>query len=393
MHKPFKTSSFKRELNNILTWWAREMLDHEQDGFIGRVDANGVKYPKSEKAVILNTRILWTFSAAWNAGFRDHEEICHASFQYIINHFVDQVNGGLFWMLDYQGHPINKRKQVYAQAFGIYALTEYHKAFNNQEALYLAVSIFKLLEEHALDPIHGGYLEAFGETWNQIEDVRLSSKDENDLKTMNTHLHILEAYTNLYRYHKDKDFEKALQNLVKTYVHQFIDNKTKRLKLFFDEKWNENINHHSFGHEIESVWLIHEAVEVLDDHELLEWVKEFTIPMAHRVLMEGMSPLGGIFNEKGLDGHYDGKKDWWPQAEAVIGFFDAWQKTQNIFFLEASKSCWEFIQQFIIDQEKGEWHWGVEGANELQIEEDKAGPWKAPYHNARMCLEMIRRLD
>ena len=209
---------------------------------------------------------------------------------------------------------------------------------------------------------------------------------------MNTHLHILEAYTNLYRVWKDDVLKNKLQNLIEIFLTRVINPKTHHLDLFFDENWLCKSTLYSYGHDIESVWLLNEAAEVLGNQELLKKVRE-TVILVARAADEGVQPNGGIINEKNYQtGHVDANFDWWPQAEAMIGFYIVYQLTADKFFAQKTLNTWEFIKSNIIDKENGEWHWSVSSDGQIDTLNDKAGFWKCPYHNSRMCLELMERV-
>lgn len=384
---------FKKELRNILLWWQDQIFD-DKDRIIGRIDGLNKKYPESDIGLVMVSRIIWTFSAASrNSDNPSYRKVAELAYSYLRNYFYDQVNGGYYWMIDYSGRPINKKKQVYAQAFVIYALTEYHSLTGDQNVLEQALEVFQLIEDHSRDEEKEGYWEALSDSWEKMKEVRLSNKDANEVKTMNTHLHVLECYTNLYKCKQDIQIKNALKDLIRLYAFRFIDPETGRLKLFFDEDWNERITHDSFGHEIESVWLLNEAAEVLGDEILLFQIRAITMKIAERVMKIGLNSKGALYNERKPNGHYEELYDWWPQAEAVIGFYDAYRLTENKAYLVAADNVWQFINDYIIDPENGEWFWGVDKDLNPVTTEDKAGPWKAPYHNGRMCMEMIKRLD
>lgn len=386
-------TEMEEELNSILSWWEKNMVDVTNGGFYGKVDAYNQIHPESDKGIILNTRILWTFAAASNfTKKKEYEIISHRAYEYLIQYFLDKKNGGLFWMLDHKGNPIQLKKQIYAQAFGIYGLSEYYLLTKNEKVIDYAIMLLQLIEKHSFDNIHGGYFEAFTENWQPLEDLRLSEKDANEAKTMNTHLHILEAYTNLFRVFPNDKIKNALQNLIECFLEKFINKRSKHLHLFFDEKWNSKLNAISYGHDIECSWLLQEAAEVLGDQELLKKVKVVALEMAETTLQNGFDGSGGIMYEK-ENGHYDKEKHWWVQAEAMVGFFNAYEVSKEKKYIDACLKCWMFIQENIIDQENGEWNWSVLENGELNISEDKAGAWKAPYHNGRMCLELIKRID
>lgn len=385
-------TEFRQELENILHWWMKNMVDYEHGGFYGRMDGHGVLHPKAEKGVILNTRLLWTFSAAARqTGNLQFKAMADRAFDYLIYYFWDDLEGGMFWTVDFQGNPLNTQKQIYAQAFAIYAFSEYHLLTQNREALDKAIEIFWLIEKYSLDRERGGYLSAFARDWNDMDDIRLSEKDANEAKIMNTHLHLLEAYTNFYRAQPTTAVKERLYYILDIYLRYFYRPVDGSLYLYFDENWHSISNDTSFGHDIESSWLLWEAAEVLGDENLLERTKVVSIHLAEAVLQHGLDTDGGVFNERHANGHFDTDKHWWPQTEAVVGFWNAWELTGRKVFYETASHSWDFIKNFILDGSNSEWHWRVDQSGSPILEEDKAGPWKAPYHNGRMCMEMLRR--
>lgn len=381
------------EAERILQFWMQRMVDEEQGGFYGRIDGHGRLYKQADKGVILNTRILWAFAAAANHfGHAAYGAMAGRACTYLLDHFVDADHGGVFWMLDCQGQPRQAKKQIYAQAFAIYALAEYYRLSREPAALEHAVALFHLIEQHSYDSKKGGYLEAFDRNWGPLADLRLSEKDANEKKTMNTHLHVLEAYTNLYRVWPDPLLQQQLVGLIDLFLQRIIDARSGHLGLFFDEDWRLKSGEISYGHDIEAAWLLTEAVEVLDDSGRRAEVAKAAVRIAGVTLAEGLDTDGGLFNEAGPHGITDDRKDWWPQAEAMVGFFNAYQLSADLRFHEAAIKSWRFIQRYLLDRKQGEWHWGVTRTGQPRLGEDKAGPWKAPYHNTRACLEMIARI-
>jgi mannobiose 2-epimerase len=319
--------------------------------------------------------------------------MANRAYGYIMDHFLDPEHGGVYWEVDHKGQVKSSRKQIYALAFSIYALSEYHMAFDKSEALDRAISLFRDIETHALDRNHKGYAEALSRTWEPVEDMRLSEKDNNESKTMNTHLHLLEAYGNLYRNWKDPELKKALETLIRLFLDKFLDRDTFRLHLFFDEVWNLKSSLISYGHDIECSWLLYEAAEILGDPGLIKQTGEVAVQMA-LANVSGVDADGGLFYEYfPEEDKLDTDKHWWPQAEALVGYFNAFQLTGDEQFLERTYQSWEFIFNYITDWMYDEWYWSVDREGLPQTEKEKAGFWKCPYHNGRACMELIRRIE
>jgi cellobiose epimerase len=384
---------FRNELaSNILPYWIHSMVDNEQGGFYGRRDGYDHLESQADKGVILNTRILWTFSQAADVlDDPSFKKIADRAYQYIVRYFIDPEFRGVYWMVDYKGNPVATKKQIDAQAFTIYAFVEYFRATGRKQSLELAIDLFHLIENYSFDKGENGYLEAFDREWNLPEDIRLSDKETNEKKTMNTHLHILEAYTNLYRAWRDPFLAKQLKNLIVIFREKII-NKTNHFNLSFDEHWNVRSHEISFGHDIQGSWLLFEAAKVLGDKMLVDEIKVICLAMVDETLKVGIDADGSVMNEGDEYGLSDTDKHWWPQAEALVGLVNAWQLSADDKFLEAAIKNWRFIQDKLIDHEKGEWHWRVSRGGIVCREEDKAGPWKCPYHNGRAMLELMRRL-
>ena len=379
--------------DNILTFWATKTVDAKNGGFIGLVNAENESVEGSSKGVVLNTRILWTFSAAF-IYFKSekYRNLADRAYNYISDFFLDKRYGGVYWELDYTGKPLNTRKQVYAQAFAIYSFTEYYKITTEKKILEQAIAIYRLIEKFSLDKSKKGYLDAFKEDWSEIQDMRLSDKDLNAPKTMNTHLHILEAYTNLYRVWKDEGLRNAISNLINLFVEKFVDERG-HLVLFFDNDWNRIEEVCSFGHDIEFTWLLTEAAVVLGDPFLIDKTRETALKTATVVLNEGIAADGGLMNEFNFkNSHLDPDKHWWQQSEAMVGFYNAYTISKDEKFLEAMFHEWDFIDKYIIDHQYGEWFWKVDEKGKVYPGMEKAGIWKCPYHNSRAAFELLERL-
>ncbi len=388
--------SARQELFSILDWWAEKMPDPEHGGFYGRIDGEGLLHSDSDKSVILNTRILWTFSAAARqTGTERYRVIADRAYQYILDYFWDPQSGGVYWMLDYKGQPVQDKKQVYAQAFAVYGLSEYYLLTKNQAALDKAQALFDLMERHSLDKMRGGYFEAFSRDWQLIADLRLSDRDANEAKTMNTHLHVLEAYASLYRASPTKPVEAALKAMILLFLDKFIDPQKAHLRLFFDENWNLKSEEISFGHDIETSWLLCDAARTLGQGSLVKRANQAAVQIAEATLREGTDPSdGGIhYTAHPQYGLIEPQKDWWPQAEAVLGFLNAWQLDGGAHLLKAAQRSWLFIKDRLRDPVHGEWYWAISADGLPDTVNDKAGPWKCPYHNGRACMEIMRYAD
>jgi mannobiose 2-epimerase len=377
---------------NILPFWQNKMVDNEHGGFYGRIDGHDMLVPEASKGAILNARILWAFSAAYRVLRKpQYLEMATRAKKYLINYFYDTTYGGIYWELNADGTPRDTKKQIYAIGFVIYGLSEYCRATGDTEALDYAIKLFEVIEAHSFDSQKNGYLEALTREWNEIADMRLSDKDENEKKTMNTHLHILEPYTNLYRVWKDERLQQQLRNLIEIFLDKILNAQTNHLDLFFDEDWNSKYQIESYGHDIEASWLMHEAALVLGDEDILRRV-ETVVPAIAEASAEGIVPSGAMIHEKNFTtGKADTDLHWWVQCETVIGFLNVYQYFKDDKALQRSIACWNYIKNNLIDKVNGEWYWSRNAAGEINRTDDKAGFWKCPYHNTRMCLEVYER--
>lgn len=379
---------FKDELeNNILAFWINKMQDYENGGFYGRIDGNNMLQPQSNKGIVLNSRILWTFSAAYRILKKpEYLEMAKRAFEYINRFFIDKKNGGVYWEIDYKGNPVNKKKQTYAQGFALYGFSEFYRATGEVRSLDLAKEFFYLLEK-CHDNKLGGYLEAYTEDWQPIADMRLSDKDANEKKTMNTHLHVLEPYTNLCRIWDSPELKEAQRRLINIFTDKILDKSNFHLNLFFDEGWNIKSPAISYGHDIEASWLLFEAVEILGDKGLLLHIKDLSLKIADAA-REGLQSDGSLVYEYKA-GHFDLERHWWVQAEGIVGYMYAFKNSENVEYLTYAKSLWNYTQSNIVDRNEGEWIWSRLPDGNANTKDDKAGFWKCPYHNSRMCFEMI----
>jgi mannobiose 2-epimerase len=287
---------------------------------------------------------------------------------------------------------VDTKKQVYALSFTAYGLAEYYRLTGVEQAKQTAIELFNAIEKFSRDKELGGYIEAFTRDWQSIDDLRLSDKDANEKKTMNTHLHVLEAYTNLYRIHPSEEVKEAITHLLDMFDRHIIDSNNHHLILFFDEAWNRKGKQVSYGHDIEAAWLLSEAAEVINDPA---WIKKMHghATLIAKASAEGIDTDHGMLHEfEPEHNHLVHEKHWWPQAEAMVGFFHAYEVSGDPEYLSHVLNSWQFIKDHIIDKENGEWVWGVKENYALMKNEDKAGFWKCPYHNSRACLELIERI-
>ncbi len=378
---------------NILRFWLNQMQDQEHGGFYGRIDGHGQLHADAEKGAILNARILWAFSAAYRVlGDPEYLEAAQRARQYLVEHFIDPDYGGVYWSVDCEGRPLDTKKQFYAIGFALYGLSEFVRATGDSAALDQAIALYRCIEEHALDREYNGYIEAQTRDWQPIADMRLSDLDANYPKSQNTHLHIIEPYTNLYRVWRSAELEASLRNLIHIFTDRILNPETHHLDLFFDMDWTRGAGVlESYGHDIECSWLIHEAALVLGDADVLKKVKP-VVQMVAKASEKGLNTDGSMVHEANLDtGYVDSDLHWWVQAEAVVGFFNIWQHFGDEAALEKAKRCWQYIKDNLIDYENGEWYWSRHKDGSLNLVDDKAGFWKCPYHNSRMCLEIMER--
>lgn len=380
------------ELTSILGYWMSKTPDERRGGFIGRVDENDGPDANAPKGIVLNSRILWAFSAAWRyTGQWIYRPVATRAYEYVRAYFIDREYGGVFWLLDAWGQPLDTFKHIYGQAFAIYALSEYYQAIGDRAALDEAIGLFQLIESHSYDPRWGGYFEVFDREWTAMEDLTRNPMGAGEKKTMNSHLHVLEAYTHLYRAWPDAVLRIRICELLDVFANHIIDTGSAHLGLFFTEDWQLRSEIRSFGHDIEAAWLLHAAAVAVGDGEREKQMAVLAVKIA-AAAVEGLDADGGLWCERVGDIVVP-EKHWWPQAEAMAGFLRIWQLTGEECWWQRSIGVWDFVNKYIRHPGGKEWYWGVDADHRPLSGEDKAGLWKCPYHNSRACLEIMRSLE
>jgi len=376
----------------ILPFWINKMVDTKHGGFIGKIGYSGNTIKGHPKGIILNARILWTFSAVCQLIKEPvYLDLSTRAYQYLEDNFLDNINGGYVWSLNPDKTIHNGKKQIYAQAFVIYAFAEYAAATGNEEALEKAFRLVTLIEEKSFDKGKNGYLEAFSKDWEEIEDLRLSDIDMNEKKTTNTHLHIIEAYTRLNDLQNESGLKERLLNLLGIF-NDIIMQDDYHMGLFFDENWDLKSDDISFGHDIEASWLLYEAALSSGERDVINTVNRLSVKMANAVLPAMINEGGLIHDGNRNEKNISGELEWWAQAEAIVGFLNCYEITGDETWIEKAYTVSQYIEEYFIDQKNGEWFYRVNEYGKPIEDYEKAGPWKCPYHNTRMCLEILRRL-
>lgn len=379
----------KKELTeHIIPFWAG-LKDEENGGFYGFMDYDLNLDKKAEKGVILNSRILWFFSSCYSV-LKDEQckELAFHAFEFLKNNCIDFDNGGVYWMMDYTGKPVDTMKHTYNIAFAIYALSAYYNAVGDKFALDLANKLFVDIETKTLDEY--GYQEAFSVNWELVANDALSENGLMADKTMNTILHLIEAYTELYKANKNSAVSDRLEFLLGQMYDKVFDPSTNGLKVFFDEKLDVIGDIHSFGHDIEATWLMDLACDVIGNKDLIEKFAQMNLKISKNI--QNIAFENGALNNERENQEIDKKRVWWVQAEAIVGFINAYEHSGDKSFLDTARAIWEYTKEEIIDKREGsEWYSEVSFDNNPHTHKEIVGPWKCPYHNGRMCLEVIQR--
>lgn len=386
--------TFTKQLHCIAEWWLSYAQDQAHGGFYGEVGDNNVARVDAEKGIVLNTRILWFFSeAAVFTGNADYRAAAERSYHYLRDYFFDSKHGGFFWSLSPSGDVEQSKKQVYAQAFAVYALAAYYELSQDADALAMALECFDLIEANCVDRDGEGYYEAYTREWGKIDDVRLSEKDLNYPKTMNTHLHVLEAYTKLYQVHKADKVAQALAYGIDLFDKYMIDHDNYHLRMFLSDDWQDHSPGLTYGHDIECSWLLYKALNALGDAERNARLVPVVIELAKTCQREAIRERGDVVDAYDrASNSYHSERIWWVQAEALVGFLVAYKLSDDKSFLTTANNLWAFIDTYQIDHNKGEWRWHSTLDVPDGSRDYKAGFWKGPYHNGRAMIEAAKLL-
>lgn len=379
----------KHLINDLIPFW-QGMQDDDFGGFYGYLGYDLVLDKQAVKGAILNSRILWFFSNAYTLlGEKSLLASAEHAFRFLKEAAIDKEYGGIYWSLSYDGKPEDTTKHTYNQAFAVYALSSYYEASKDPEAIGLALELFHLIEEKCRDEY--GYLESFNRKFEPEENDKLSENGVVAEKTMNTLLHVFEAYTELYRVSHKECISEKLKYMLALIADKVYNKEAGRQEVFFDKTWHTLIDLYSYGHDIETAWLVDRGLEILDDpvytRELSAITREITKNIYDRAYIDH-----SLVNEA-ENGVVDTTRVWWVQAEAVVGFLNGYQRMpEEKRYLEAAQDIWNYIKEFMIDKRNGsEWYWALD-KNRRPLEKPIVEPWKCPYHNGRMCFEVIRRM-
>lgn len=376
-------------VKGIIPFW-ESLRDEEFGGYYGYMGFDRKLEQTAIKGCILNSRIIWFFSNAYLVlGNQNLLEDARHGFEFMKRYCLDKEYGGVYWAVEYDGTPADTTKHTYNQAFAIYALSSYYDASGDKEAIRIAEEIYQLVEGKCID--EEGYLEAFSREFHPEQNDKLSENGVMADKTMNTLLHVFEAYTEFYRVTGKEEVKERLKWMLDIMAEKIYNPALHRQEVFFDTHYHSILNLHSYGHDIETAWLVDRGLEVIGDSRYQEKmapvIKDLTRQI-YETAFDGHSLANEC--EKGI---VDTDRVWWVQAEGIVGFLDGYEKdTSKTEYLEAAKAIWQYIRNYVIDKRNGsEWFWLLDKDGRPYEDKPIVDPWKCPYHNGRMCIEVIRR--
>ena len=377
----------KELCNHITPFW--NSLKDERGGFYGFMDFDLKLDKEAEKGVILNSRILWFYSNLYlTTGDQEAVQYAKHAYDFLVNNCIDKEYGGVYWMMNADGTPSDEMKHSYNLAFAIYGLSSYYDVTGDKNALKIAYQLFDLIETKCVDEF--GYLEAFDRKWNLIDNEKLSEDGYSASKTMNTLLHIIEAYTELYRVDKNEKVSAQLIKALGICRDKVYNSDKKVLDVFFDKKMDTISDLYSYGHDIEAAWLLDRACEVLKNQDLISEFSKITTTIANNSLANALD--NGALNNQFCRGEVDKTRVWWVQCEGIIGCLNEFKKVGDQRYLDIAIMLWQYSKKYLIDKREGsEWYWNVDEKGNPIVGEPIVEPWKCPYHNGRMCMEVIKR--
>ncbi|MEI8094789.1 MAG: AGE family epimerase/isomerase [Spirochaetales bacterium] len=373
---------------HILPYWYQTM-DRRAGGFAGLVNDDGTCDFQQPKGVVMHSRHLWASSAAYleRRNPLDLAAATHA-YEFLTTALYDPAGKGFWWTVDARGRPSVKNKVLYGQAFAVYGLAKYFQVTSQPRALELALETFRQLELAGHDRELGGYYEAVDRRWEVPVIQALSRTDLACSKSMNTNLHVLEAYTVLFQVTGLREVRDALESLLYVFESKIVG-PSGHLGLYFDRDWTPLTDHESYGHDVEASWLMTEAAHVLWPEELPPGRSGKYSSLA-RTALALVEEHGALPNER-HHGVVDTTRIWWVQAEALVGLVNGWQLTGDEAFLTAAERVWQWIDGHQADRIRGEWFWAVAADGTPDKTRPKGGLWKTSYHNGRACLELLQR--
>jgi cellobiose epimerase len=384
---------FSLELDEICAWWCTHAFDTENGGLYGEIGDDNSVNKQADKGGNLYGRSLWFFSTVAkhlnSEVYRKHAE---SIYHYMLDHFVDKEHGGVFWMVDAKGTLVNSKKQLFVQAFMIYGLSAYYKLTSDKEALDLALSVFNLVESKARDTVNQGYLTVCDRDWSGQENA-VREDETNALKIMDTHLHLCEAYTELYEACGSERVAYAIRHCLDCFDKHLIEKENRYLRTDLTADWKDRSKFKIYGHNVECSWLIWKAVKVLKDKELEDNFRPRILQLVDNCMKEGMGRFGEVFESYIFESKtLVADRAWWMQAEAMNGFLNAYELTNDEKYYESFLKSWNFIKQYQKDKINGEWHWNSVLDNIAPPKKNKVCNFKAPYHNGRAMMESYNRL-
>ncbi len=398
----------------LVPFWSERCIDRKNGGYLVDFDKDGIFKNTDEKYLVTQTRVLYGLSLFCKYFKNDakYKKYAECGYNFLAKYFWDYKNYGWIWKTDNKGTSLDRGKVVYGQSFALYALCEYYLISGNKEILAFAEKTFELLQIHCSDNLYGGYYENFTENW-ELEEPGYAGGDR---KSLDVHMHLLEAYTKLYECTKKELHRRKLLETIELIFDRMVHKKyfcgLNQFNIKFENippiaikrTWNadrktdtakvkdiDGIRTTSYGHNLELVWLTLKAFEILKikPSRYTPILEE----LANHSIRYGLDrKYGGMFR----DGPYNGKamvldKEWWQQSESLVGALYSYELTHDDKFLDAFINIWEFVDSKMINKKAGEWYPLLDRAGGIKLS-DLGNPWKASYHTGRSMVECINKL-